>query len=130
MTTYTETDFATRVLRDLGLLGADEAPSAADLAWAKETAGSEIAALATVNLPIWNGSEMAVPKEYLTTLSRRVGLAVAPSYGLSDIATAEQSMRAAEQTLTLMAAPRSQPLPMRANDATRGRRMFNYSTGQ
>ena len=33
MTTYSQSDLATRVLRDLGLIGAEEVPSAADLQW-------------------------------------------------------------------------------------------------
>lgn len=129
MTTYSETDFATRVLRDLGLVGADETPSSADLEWAKETAASEIAMLSAINLPIWNGSELAVPQEYLTMLSRRVGLAVAPSFGLTDIATAQKQMRDAEHTLTLMAAPRTRAIPLSADDATPRRANFSYRNG-
>lgn len=129
MTTYNEDQFATRVLKDLGLVGAEETPSAADLAWAKETAATEILMLASIELPIWNGSEMEIPQEYLGVLSRRVGLAVAPSFGLIDIATAEQQMRAAEYNLTLLAAPRTMPLTLTANDATRHRPSFNYTTG-
>ncbi len=36
MTTYSQSDLATRVLRDLGLIGAEEVPSAADLQWSAE----------------------------------------------------------------------------------------------
>lgn len=131
MTTYSQTDLATRVGKDLGLLGAEETPSAADLEWLKETVASETAMLASIGLPIWNGSDMAVPLEYLTPLSRRIGLAVAPSYGLMDMATALLGMREAERYLTVMAAPRSTPQTMRSNDAL-GRRggIFNYTTGQ
>lgn len=132
MTTYSQTDLATRVLKDLGLLGADEDLSAADLAWAIETVASEVAMLAAIGLPIWNGSDMAVPLEYLTILSRRIGLAIAPSFGLTDPASAQLAMRAAEQSLTIMAAPRgAMPLSLRSNDAT-GRRgsNFDYATGR
>jgi len=130
MTTYSETDFATRVLRDLGLVGADETPSASDLAWARETAASEIAMLSAVNLPIWNGSEMAVPIEYLTTLSRRVGLAVEPSFGRSTIADAQMAMREAERYLTLMANPRSlSPKTLLTGEATGRGGIYNYTNG-
>lgn len=131
MTTYSRSDLATRVGKDLGLLGAEETPSAADLEWLEETVSGEVAMLATIGLPIWNGSDMAVPLEYLTPLSRRIGLAVAPSYGLMDPAKALVAMGEAERYLTVMAAPRgSHPQTMRSNDAT-GRRVsvFNYSTG-
>lgn len=87
--------------------------------------------LASIGLPIWNGSDMSVPLEYLAPLSRRVSLAVAPSFGLTDTATASLAMREAERYLTMMAAPRgSTPLLLRTNDAT-GRRpvRFNYTTG-
>lgn len=132
MTTYTEDQFATRVLKDLGLVNADETPSSVDLEWAKETAGSEILLLASLHLPIWNGSALSIPQEYLTILSRRVGLAVAPSFGLVDLAAAQMAMREAERSLTMLAAPRGiNPLSMRADDATPGRRGggFNFSTG-
>jgi hypothetical protein len=130
MTTYTEDEFGTRVLRDLGMIGAEETPSSADLEWAKETAASEIQMMGSLNLPIWNGSELSIPSEYLTTLSRRVCLAVAPSFGLTDLATAQASMREAERSLTLLAAPRSRPLALRSDQVMPGNSGFNYTTGQ
>lgn len=132
MTTYTEDQFGVRLLKDLGLCAPDETPSAEDLDWAKETAASEINMLSSINLPIWNGSELAIPVEYLTVLSRRVGLAVAPSFGLVDPATAQLAMREAERYLTLMASPRGMsPSPLRTDDSGRTRRGgFNYTTGR
>jgi hypothetical protein len=131
MTTYSQPDLATRVLKDLGLVGADETPSADDLAWATETVSSEVAMLSAIGIPIWNGSDMVVPNEYLTVLSRRIGLAVAPSFGLTDLATAQLAMREAERYLTIMAAPRSaSPLSLRTDDATRGSSGFNFMTGR
>jgi hypothetical protein len=131
MTTYSKADLATRVLKDLGLVGSDETPEAADQEWAEETVSAEVAMLSSIGLPIWNGSDMAVPAEYLTVLSRRIGLAVAPSYGLVDMATAQLAMREAERYLTIMAAPRGAfPLTLRSNDAMQGRRGFNFTTGQ
>lgn len=119
MTTYSQSDLATRVLRDLNLIGAEEVPSASDLEWAEETVSSEVAMLASIGLPIWNGSDMSVPLEYLAPLSRRIGLAVAPSFGLMDQATALLAMREAERYLTVMASPRGvSPRLLRGNDAT------------
>ncbi len=131
MTTYSKRDLATRVLKDLGLVGADEAVPADDQAWAEETVSAEVRLLAAIGLPIWNGSEMAVPEEYLTPLSRRIGLAIAPSFGLMSLADAQLAMREAERYLTIMAAPRAaSPLTLRTNDAIGPRgRSFNYSTG-
>jgi hypothetical protein len=129
MTTYDEDQFATRILKDLGLIGAEETPSAADMEWAKETAMAEIMMLSAIGLPIWNGSELSIPQEYLTPLSRRVCLAVAPSFGLTDIAAAQAAMKAAEMTLVVMAAPRgARPLALKAADFP-SRSAFRFSTG-
>lgn len=101
---YSKADLATRVLRDLGLVGADETPTAADQQFAEETAAEEIDLLANLGMPIWNGSAMSVPEGYLTILSRRIGLALAPSFGLSDIATATLAMQETEKDLRRLAA--------------------------
>lgn len=129
MTTYTEDELGTRILKDLGLIGAEETPSAADLEWAKETAGSEIALLGALGLPIWDGNQLSIPQEYLTTISRRVGLAVAPSFGLMSSAEAMQGMREAERQLTELAAPRPTPLRLKTELPARGS-AFNFSTGR
>jgi hypothetical protein len=102
MTTYTRSQLATRVLKHLGLVGAEETPSSADLSWAEEICEAEIGLLAAKGVPIWNGGDDDIPHEYLTTLARRIGLAVAPSFGLSDIATATVAMRAAEDDLRIL----------------------------
>jgi hypothetical protein len=128
MTTYSKSDLATRMLKDLGLVAAEETPSAADLDWAAETVSSEVAMLATLGLPIWNGSEMSVPLEYLTPLSRRCGLAVAPSFGLMDQATAQVAMREAERYLTVMA---GRPLQLLRTDKTLDAgRHFDFASGR
>jgi hypothetical protein len=129
MTTYSQTDLATRVLKDLGLTNASESPSDDDLSWAIETVSSEVAMMGSIGLPIWNGSDMVVPNEYLTILSRRIGLAVAPSFGMMTLAEAQLAMREAERYLTIMAAPRLVPLSMRTDDAMQRNTTFNFTTG-
>lgn len=104
MTTYSLSDLATRVLKDLGLVGADETPASSDLNWAAETCRAEVQRLSMLNMPIWNGSEVSVPEAYLTILSQRIGLAIAPSFGLTDIAAATQSMKLVEKDLRAMSA--------------------------
>lgn len=99
MTTYTGAQLATRVLKDLGLVAAEETPTAADQAWAEETCDAEIGLLAAKGIPVWNGGDDDIPGEYLTLLSRRIGLALAPSFGLSDVATATLAMQSAEVDL-------------------------------
>jgi hypothetical protein len=131
MTTYSRADLATRVLKDLGLISAEETPSAVDLEWSGETIDSVVPMLAALGLPIWNGSEMAVPQEYLVPLSGRIGLSVAPSFGLMSPAEAMLATREAERNLTLMANPRAgRPLSLISNDATARRGGFNFTTGQ
>lgn len=102
MTSYTTTQLATRVLKDVGLIGADETPSSIDLNWSIETCQAEIELLASKGVPIWNGSQFDVPLNYYTALSRRIGLAVAPSFGLIDLATAAGAMRQAEDDLRIL----------------------------
>jgi hypothetical protein len=96
---FTEEELATRVLRDMGLIGAEETPSAADMAWAIETCSSEIDLLAAKGIGIWNGTGDSVPNEYLTVLSRRIGLALGPSFGLGDIASATSAILQLEKDL-------------------------------
>lgn len=104
MTTYSRSDLATRVLKDLGLVGADETPTSADLDWAEETIASETAMLAAKGIPVANGNDQALPLEYLTLLSRRIGLAIAPSFGLADMANAQLAMAAIEKDLRILCA--------------------------
>ncbi len=103
MTTYSTSELATRVLKDLGLIAAEETPSAADLSWAEETVSSEIQMLNAKGIPLWNGSDVEIPQEYLTALSRRIGLAVAPSFGMMSQSQAEQAMPIAEANLRVLA---------------------------
>jgi hypothetical protein len=129
MTTYTSEELATRVLKDLGLIGAEETPSAADMEWAEETCASEISLLAALGLPIWNGNELSIPQEYLTVISRRVGLAISPSFGMMSSVEAMSGMREAERQLTELAAPRTTPLRLRTDLPARGS-TFNFTTGR
>jgi hypothetical protein len=128
---FTLTELATRVLLDLGLIASDETPSAEDAAWAEQTCTSETAMLAATGIPVWGGSEAAVPPEYLTALSARIGLAIAPSFGLMDVATAQLAKREAERPLILMANPRAGiRVALRTDDATGGgRSAFNFTRG-
>ena len=104
MTTYTLADLATRVLKDMGMVGPDETPRAEDQEFAEETCTSEIAMMDAMNIPIWNGSAVSVPEEYLTILSRRIGVSLEPSFGMSSIAQATMAMEAIDKNLRRMAA--------------------------
>lgn len=102
MTTYSRSELATRVLKDLGLVDARETPDADDLEWAEETVASVTAQLATEGVTIANGSDEALPLEYLVQLSKRIGLDVGPSFGLFSIAEAEAAKPIANAALRRM----------------------------
>lgn len=107
MTTYSRDDLATRVLKELGITDARETPEPDDLAWATETVASVTAQLASEGVFIWNGSDEALPLEYLVALSKRICLDVGPSFGLFSVAEAEAAKPVANATLRRMNA--SQP---------------------
>lgn len=96
MTTFTKADLATRILRDAGLIGAEETPSAIDLAFVEETLSSEIDFMAAKGILVWNGNETSIPNEYLTPLSRRICAAIGPAFGLFSVIDAEQVMESME----------------------------------
>lgn len=104
MTTYSQSDLATRVLRDLGLVASDEDPSADDLSFAEETVGSVYAELALRGISLPNGSDTALPAEYLVCVSKRIGLDVGPAFGLFSMADAETAKPIVERTLRALAA--------------------------
>lgn len=130
MTDYTQAQLATRVLKDLGLVGADETPTAEDMDWVTETVASEVLMLSALGLPIYNGSEITIPQEYLTVLSRRIGLSVAPSFGLMSMNDAQLAMREAERNLTMLSTQNTYPTLLKSNDSTGNRSSFNFTTGQ
>lgn len=102
MTTYSKSDLATQVLRDVGIIDAREEPDADDLAWVERIVSSVTRQLETEGVFIWNGSEEALPEEYLVQLSKRIGLDIGPSFGLFSIVDAELAKQASNETLRRM----------------------------
>lgn len=127
---YTQSDLITRMLRDLGLIDASEVPSAEDYEFVAQTIEADVATLSALGLPIWNGSEISIPLEYLIPISKRLGLSVAPAFGLMDALSAEAAKVTMEQSLTIMSNPRGAiPYPLRTDDSQRSRGSFNFATG-
>lgn len=119
MTTYSESDLATETLRSAGLIASDETPDAVDLLDAEQSNRSVIAMMTSLGLPIWNGSVIAVPEEYLIELSIRLSMPLRLKNGMIDEATYMQLVEASEARLTVMAAPRgSAPLELSTNEST------------
>lgn len=114
MTIYSKADLGVRVLRDLGLVAAEETPSADDQTFAEETIGSVFAELTERSIPLPNGSDSAVPQAYLVCLSKRIGLDLAPSFGLLSLADAEVAKPVAERALRELAMrrPTGQAIPV------------------
>jgi hypothetical protein len=102
-TTYTNQQLANRVLKDLGIYGPDETPSAADQTDTIEIINSEIASMSHRGIPIWGGSEMVLPQDYLSPLSRRLGLSVGPTFGMQ-LDQATLAIEAAEMYLRQLTA--------------------------
>jgi hypothetical protein len=114
MTTHTKAQLATRLLRDLGLLGADETASSVDMDWAEETIDATFAALQRKGIRIWDSSTDAIPDEYLVLLSQRIGLDVAPSFGLMSMAEAAAARLVLERDLRVLSAQQPTGLPAEA----------------
>lgn len=104
MTTYSQNDLATRVLRYLNLVDVTETPSADLLADTVETITSDIAAMARRGIPIWNGSDSVVPQDYLIPLTMRLALPVGVSYGMFSAVEAATGIPPAERVLRELSA--------------------------
>lgn len=111
---YTKAEQATRILKDLGIVGETETPTAEALAWAEETLTGVVALLAAKGITIWNGSDESVPIEYLIPLSFRVGLQVGPSFGLMSQADAILAIREADKDLRILSQKPNSGAPTRA----------------
>lgn len=94
---------AVRVLRDLGLVAAEETPSADDQTFTEETVESVYAELAAVGISLPDGNDQALPEKHLVCLAKRIGLDVAPAFGLISISDAELAKPVAERRLRALA---------------------------
>lgn len=81
MATYTKSQLAARVLRYEGLIAAEETPSAADNADTIEIIESEIEAMQSRGISLWNMSEDEISTEYLMPLVKRLGPVVGAGFG-------------------------------------------------
>lgn len=122
MTSYSSADLVDRVLKDLGLIAAEESASNEDYAFVLQTIQSEAASMAVRGVPMMNGSDESIPLEYLTAISRRIGLAVGPGYGLFSSADAVVAIPQAEEIITELSIRRSEPLEAAFDTFGAGRR--------
>ena len=130
MTTYSETDLATETLKSAGVVEIDGVLTAAEFADATRSNASVVGMLGKIGLPIWNGSELAVPEEYFIELALRCSLPIQFKNGLITHAEMLGLIEASETRLTVMAAPRgAMPLLASTNESTGRRGYYNWQTG-
>jgi hypothetical protein len=130
MTVYTESDLATETLKSAALVEIDGVLSAAEFVDVVRSNGSVIQMLATIGIPVWNGSEIDIPEPYFVELALRCSLPIQFKNGLIGHADMLSMIEASEARLVVMAAPRgSMPLIASSNESTGGRRFYNWQTG-
>lgn len=132
MTIYSESDLATETLRSPGLTGIDETLTAEEYADVVASNRSVITMLNLLGLPIWNGSELAVPDEYFVELAMRCSLPIQLKNGMINMQQYLGMIDECERRLTLLAAPRGAMPLLAPTNQSQGRRYgtFNYTTGQ
>lgn len=96
MTTYSRSDLVTRIARDLGLIAAEETPSASDYDFISETVESVYGELALRGIELPNGSDQVIPSNIFVALSKRIGLDVATGFGMMAMKDAEVAKPALE----------------------------------
>lgn len=69
MTIFTQADLATQTMKEAGLIDPRQAPDADDLADVQTIVASRYASLVTNGIAIANGSDEAVPVEWLVPLA-------------------------------------------------------------
>jgi hypothetical protein len=106
MTTYSQTDWATRALQKASIVDAEEAPSAALSAWAGEVGVSLFEQLAAESISVSNGSDQSLPGEYYQVFSAFVACDLKAEVGLISDVEAETLKTELKKTFRRM-----NPLP-------------------
>lgn len=122
MTVYTESDLATETLKSAALVEIDGVLSAAEFVDVVRSNGSVIQMLATIGIPVWNGSEIDIPEPYFIELALRCSLPIQFKNGLINHVEMLSLIETSEMRLVVMAAPRgSMPLISSTNESTGNR---------
>jgi len=122
---YSTNDLAIRTLRDLNIISASETPSSDDMNYTLETIQSEFARLEADGLQFSNMgcSVDSIPSALLTELSRRMGFAVGPAFGVMSAAVGEQGKAASEAVLWRLIVPAKTPELLNIERAALGNRI-------
>lgn len=102
MTTYSQTDWATRALQKASIADAEEAPSAALSAWAVEVGTSLFEQLASEGVSVPNGSDQSLPGEYYQVFSAFVACDLKAEVGLISDVEAETLKKDIKSTMRRM----------------------------
>jgi hypothetical protein len=125
MANFTTNDLAVRILRDLNITPIDQAPSANDIDFVLETITCEFAKMEADGIR-FNNAETSVdsisPVMFIE-LSRRIGFAIAPGYGIMDAGTALQAIKSSEDEIRKLVAPVATPEELQIERAARGARI-------
>lgn len=87
----TSDELATRALREATLIGADENPSASDLAFAKETAKAKLATMTTLGQVAFSGE--SVPDDAFVPFARVVAMELCQAFGKAPTPVMAAGMR-------------------------------------
>jgi hypothetical protein len=125
MANFTTNDLMLRVLQDLNIIAIDQVPDATDKNFVLQTITCEFARMEADGIRFSNAetSVDSISPVLFTELSRRIGYAVGPGYGIMDTATALQSIKASEDTIRQLVAPVKTPEIMEIERAARGARI-------
>lgn len=125
MTQYTNNDLAVRTLRDLNIIGAEEMPAAADLAFTLETIQSEFARMEADGMPFGNASTSygSYNHSIFTELSRRMGFAIGPAFGVMSAGEGQAGEMSAENKLWKVLKPVKWPELLTVERGARGTRI-------
>jgi len=125
MAQYSTTDLAVRTLRDLNIISAEELPAAEDLQYVIETIQSEFARMEAdgIKFSQHSTSVNSINTVLFTELSRRMGFAVGPAFGVMSAATGEAGKMASESILRRLVAPVKTPELLTIERAARGTRI-------
>ena len=81
MTTYTNSDWVTHILRKSSIVGEDENPTAAQSDEAQRIINSGVAFLAIDGITMWNGSQDVVPEEWFDVGADYMALYIRQGFG-------------------------------------------------
>jgi hypothetical protein len=112
-------------MRDLNIIASDEQPDSSDFAYVQQTIESDFARMEADGINFGNhGTTIdSINGALFTELSRRMGFAIGPAFGVMDAATSEAGKEASENVLRRLVVPVKEPELLTIERAARGYRI-------